>query len=469
MRAPFDGPHVQGNLYVAHGEARRFLFTHWPLLSLGEPEAAFEHRCSGRWPVPAHGVASSWAALDARVNQPRLLERLMRALPPGLKNAEDGTPLSWAKVLRHTGLRSVRVHWAESRQAQRAILMEILPEAQALLADPLGWRGPVLGLAGASGLELVGGGTPGSGQVRLDPFATGQTLVVDDWGVMAHEWLHTLDATLARDCLQPTRWMTLGLGEEVPFLPEHPALNQGGSAWWDLVNRIQFSPLPEPALSAVTAELAHWPTRWRETLGPMPGLDAQLAQEAVLLNQGVWREAPSQNRWQVWLSQALPDADEALIWRMAQLFSAEMALIGHTEHLDGPIWATFLRHHAHDRGLQAHAARATRQQYLASPIELMARSFEAAFGPHDGGPNPVWRVTRSTAGMVWPLPAESAYQREGWNQCLEALRPWWALRQKARSAIWRSITPRGRRDPSLRQSGVPSDAPLAMPGGSKIE
>lgn len=431
----FDGPHAHGGHFSATGDARRFLFTHWPLLSMGEPEAAFENRCSGRWPAGEAGAPKSWAGLAARVNHPRLLGRLLAELPAVVRQSAPASVDAWARLLRQTGLRSVRVHWAESPHAQLAVLMDILQEAQSLLTAPLGWTGPVLGLAGATGLEFVAGAGDGSGQVRLDPFTTGQTLMVDDWGVMAHEWLHTLDATLARDTQQPTRWMTLGLAEDVHTLPTQWAIAQAGSAWWDQVNLIQFAPLPVAVLTQVDSDLADWPTRLRETLGVVPGFEARMIEESVRLQRGDWHEDESQRRWQEWIGLALPEADDDLAWRTAQLFSAEMALIGHTQSLDGPVWATFLRQRAHDRGLAGTAPRSTQQRYLASPIELMARSFEAAFGPHEGDPNPVWLVTRSAAGMVWPLPAEQSYQRDGWTRCLKAMEPWWQLRQATLSPL----------------------------------
>jgi hypothetical protein len=425
----FHGPHVQGLMFFQSGDARRFLFTHWPLLSLGEPEAQFEHRCSGTWPTTT--APHSWEGLDHEVTHPRLLGRLLAALPESAL-ALNGNPsrAQWAHTLRQTGLRSVRVHWSEGAQTHRAVLMQMLLEAQIMLATPLNWTGPVLGLAGATGLELVAGlGQAGSGEIRLDPFATGQTLVVDDWGVMAHEWLHTLDATLARDCQQPCRWMTLGLAEDDPSLPADPPIAAAGDAWWHQVARVQVDVLPADVLERTMAEVREWPERLRRTLGSSPELDTQLKIEAEHMMHGDWSEDTARARWEAWIQVQLPEADADLRWRTAQLFSAEMAWAAQPPLLDGPVWATFLRERATDQGLGPVAPRATRQRYLANPVELMARSFEAAFGPHEGTPTPVWQVTRSAAGMVWPLPAEQAYQREGWQTCLAALQPWWQLRQ----------------------------------------
>lgn len=425
----FDGPHAHGGTFFRTGDARRFLSTHWPLLTLGEPVANFEQRQLGAWPVEQN-LALTWDSLSQRVNHPRLLGRLLAALERRkVPRPEPPDTQSWVKVLRDTGLRSVRVHWAEGEHAKQPIALQLLRDVQTLLAEPLGWTGPTLGLAGATGLELVVGDGSGSGQVRLDPFATGQTLVVDDWGVMAHEWLHTLDATLARDCHQSTRWMTLGLAEDPPSLPEQPILAQAGSAWWDQVSLVQFEPLPAETLGAVTQEMGDWAARFRQTMGAVPGLESRLAEEMKHWAAGHWNEEQAMGRWHDWLTMALPEADEALSWRTAQLFSAEMGMARQMRHLEGPLWASFLRDHTHDRGLEIQAPLVTQQRYLSSPIEMMARSFEAAFGPHDGAPNPVWQVTRSSAGMVWPLMAERAYQREGWIRCFEALEPWWALRQ----------------------------------------
>lgn len=428
----FQGPHAQGAQFVESGDAVHFVARHWPLLSLGEPEAAFEGRRQGVWPT--FEPATSWNALNAQVTHPRLLGRLLKAL--NLVPDPTRPDPSWTQALRETGLRSVRVHWAESHHGRQTDLVQVLLEAQAMVAGPVKWAGPVLGLAGATGLELVAGhGGERSGQVRLDPYATGQTLMVDDWGVMAHEWLHTLDATLARDCQQPTRWMTLGMAEDEPSLPSDPRVEAAGSAWWDQVACVQFLPLPAEVRTAVQRDLNRWPERLRQTLGGAPGVEEHLAEESLQMDRGQWHEAEAQARWEAWMEAALPEADADLRWRTAQMFSAEMALAVHTDDFDGPVWANFLRERTHDRGLGRWAARASQQRYLSSPIELMARSFEAAFGPHEGGPNPVWQVTRAEAGMRWPLPAERAHQREGWLRCFQALTPWWQLRQGTRSPL----------------------------------
>jgi hypothetical protein len=430
----FEGPTLEAGRYVAQGSARAFLFTHWPLLSLGEPEVAFERRCSGPWLEP-DPTLTTWEALDHRVAHPRLLWRLLQAvdgpLPPALPTrALKGR---WAQALRRTGLRSVRWHWAEPlTPIQRGALAQMLEEVQTLLAAPLGWEGPVLGLAGSTGLELMASPDGvGHGHVRLDPYATGQTLLVDDWGVIAHEWLHTLDATLARDSGQRTRYLTLALAEETTPPVAMPEVEQATDAWWRQVLRVQFEPLPPEVAQAVHAELGEWGGRMAETLGDSPALQAHLAHERACAQAGTWTVPEAEARWVTWMGTHLPEANAALAARTAQLLTQDMAVGLFPERLDadGPVWATFLREGVHGAAT-ADVPRALRPAYLASPIELMARSFEAAYGPQTGAFQAVWRAVYATAGMIWPMPAEAHYQYAGWVACMRALEPWWAVRQR---------------------------------------
>jgi len=441
--ATFEGPHVSEGHFTRQGSARGFLFTHWPLLAMGEPEAAFERRCSGPWLEP-DPTLRDWAALDARVAHPRLLRRLLDAVENPLPRPRPLTRVrqEWARTLRATGLRSVRWHWSEAlAPAEMRGLRLMLDEVQDLLARPLGWPGPVLGLAGATALELIAGQEAGGqGHVRLDPFPTGQPMMVDARGVIPHEWLHTLDATLARDTGQTQRYLTLALADDEPTLPDEPVLAQAGGAWWTMVGQIQADPLPDAVRSAVQADLARWPERLVASLGDTAALHCLIGEEQARMAGQCWQAKAAVDRWEAWLALHL-QADAALAHGTAAWLVRDLALAANLDQVptDQPVWAWFM-HTGWDTDPQGtQDPSRLKAHYLAHPIELMARSFEAAFGPDEGEPDPVWRVARSQAGMIWPLPGERTYQRVGWVACLAELLPWWQLRCKIQAPLSRVI------------------------------
>ena len=65
-------------------------------------------------------------------------------------------------------------------------------------------------------------------------------------------------------------------------------------------------------------------------------------------------------------------------------------------------------------------------RYLGHPVEIMARSFEAALAV-DQEPNPIWipPQDRPNAGLIWPTIAESRYHQQGWKQTLTAINMLW--------------------------------------------
>lgn len=430
-RATFEGPTVNGEQYVAHGAARDFVRSHWAVLSLGEPAGAFDRRCEGPWLEP-DPTLPNWDALQGRIQHPRLLRRLLDEVDNPLPEPADLGVVrrEWAAMLRHTGLRSVRWHWAENlASAEQRGLAVMLGEVQWLLDQPLNLGGPLLGLAGATGLELMAGvDAHGQGHVRLDPYPTGQTLMVDDWGVLAHEWLHTLDITLARDTGQNQRYLTLALADDEPTLPSNDALAQAGGAWWTLVDRIQMAPLPADVFRDVQADLARWPERFRDSLGKAASLDVLIATEQQHMAQHTWTVAGAAQRWTRWLKTDLM-ADDALAEGTAQWLVRDLELTAWPDRVpdDEPTWAWSLRQQKQRDQLGQGPSR-LHGAYLAHPIELMARSFEAAMGPGDGVTGPVWSAMHSSIGMIWPTPSELRHQAIGWRMAMTAIKGWWALR-----------------------------------------
>ena len=439
-----NGPSAQDDRYKPQGNATAFVRQVWPLLSFGEPSERFDQRCQGVAFEPASGI--TWKQLEAQVHHPRFLRRLLQEVTEPLPSVPQGfSPQARLQAaLRQTGLRSIRWHWSEALSLEeQGALPLMLEEAQMLLAQPLGWEGPILGLAGASGLELViGDRTESQGHVRLDPEPTGQTLTVDDWGVLAHEWLHSLDATLARDTYQPSRYLTLGLAQNDPTLPTTAPLLQAGQAWWHLVAEVQINPLPPDQSDQLRQELLRWPQRFRASLGESADLDSFLKAQWRAWLDDDWDFQQHASLWTAWLETHL-GASTALAQKTAWWLGQELTWIHPLRTPQNPVpqWAQFLQAQAHEV-----TATHTDARYLASPIELMARSFEAAMGQvHNDAFNPVWRTAFNAIGWIWPLPAERQQQFRAWQQALHCMKPWWALRQAIHAPLGRVVRHHPRR------------------------
>jgi hypothetical protein len=392
----------------------------WMVLAMGEEVADLELRRTGQW----HGLMDGWMGHG----WDDVTEVLCRRRVFGeLGDPQVHTSPRLADVLQHTGLRSVRWGYFENPALLPGVLSRLV-EMQQALASPLAWTGPVMGLGGETGLVLSGGKrTEGAGQVFLDGGAggdaAGQQLYLDTWDVLPHEWAHTLDSTLARHATCARKWATLAILDGMPDVPT--ALETALDGWWRQVIRVQFDPVPEAVHRQLQQEIQAWPERILNALGDSERVCRMVESEMDHIARHTWTQQDSAHGWKHFFDEWWPQATLARRWRTALLVSGEIALALRPADIlpDEPMWAGFLQHLAgfHPEGLGRFT---DGMAYLANPVELMARSFEVAF-QENGVALPLWGNPRREAGLVYPLEAERAWQRAGWQDTLAAMTPWW--------------------------------------------
>lgn len=338
----------------------------------------------------------------------------------------DKKRISLEESLEKTGLQSIRWGWFEEITTEmEEDLAKTLCYLQEELATPLGWSGPILGLNFETALILTRANrAENTGQVILNQHQLGQQLSLDTWEVLPHEWLHTLDCTLARSTNRQHQWTTLSIVEGDENLPSHLILKESLLHWWEQVMLIQFSPLPDAVYEEIKIELQHWPNRILNSFGEKAEVKSRIKKEQSLIQKNQWNEQESQQRWLNFLNQSYPHLNQQRRHRTASLIAGEirLALNAHQIPLDEPVWIGFLNSFTdtpepHKTCTDCHA-------YLVNPVEVMARSFEVAFQIQDHH-GLIWNAPLSQAGMIWPLKPEQQYQKEGWVICFQALKEWW--------------------------------------------
>lgn len=399
---------------------------YWMVLAMGEAQSDLELRQGGHWQALTEGwVGHGWDDVVEVLCRRRVM--------PGLG---DGTskviPGQMDEVLNHTGLRSVRWGYFENPGDVPNVLGR-LGDAQGALAATLGWTGPVLGLGGETGLVLSAGKrTEGAGQVFLDGSAMmgrlGQQLYLDTWDVLAHEWAHTLDSTLARRAGCVKKWATLAILDGMPEMAGTLA-STALEAWWTQVLRVQFEPVPEAIHRQLQREVQAWPERILNALGDGEMVCAMVEGEMEKISRNIWTQQDSTHDWKHFFDQWMPEATLARRFRTALLIAGEIALALKPANIlpDEPMWAGFLHTLASHQGDSGGGRFTDGVSYLANPVEIMARSFEVAFQDDGHAPSAplLWGIPQREAGLVYPLEAERAWQREGWLEMAEVMQGWW--------------------------------------------
>lgn len=396
---------------------------HWPVLAMDEGLTEYGKRSTMGHVMPSCcDKTSTWDDLLQKVENRYALDVLCDQVVLPKQTARR----SWQRVMAQTGLRSIRWSFGDdpgSAQNQDR-LRSVLLHAQSLLRSGLGWKGPVLGLAGRTSIALTDRGKS-DGMVQPDPGGTGQTMTLGHWSVLAHEWMHTLDIMLARhyDCKQA--WAThaaLEWDEEAP--PPVPLM-----AWFWQVGCVLGGEPPSRLLPVIGKEIAQWPDRVRSSLGMSLSIQEEIARQQSRIARKAWTPSDSQEGWVRALNEhgALPKATQT-----AYLLSRDMefALDVETGAAQG-YWSEYI---ARLRALIDPPADLPLLpspspdpiRYLTNAVEVMARSFEVSLA-HGRAPGLVWvaSMDRPNAGLVWPTPTEAQFQGVGWKATLAALRPLW--------------------------------------------
>lgn len=404
----------------------------WGLVALGEETPDLVNRRHGKMhSLIDHSKIKQWKDLENLINSRLVLNKLKLAsfASFGIKGS-DNLNYSLQKALRLTGLRSIRWNWFEEIKPEAIpYFTKCLIGIQNALIAPLGWMGPVLGLNGETGLVLSAGKrSEGVGQVFLDPNPSlkrhGQQLYLDTLEVLPHEWLHTLDSTLARDTFRQRKWATLSIMEGEDNLPQNLTLKTALEAWWDQVIRVQFAPLPDEVYAELCLELPQWPQRILNALGHDKAVRDMIKHEQKLIQSHQWTAQDSLSEWKVFLNLNRPGVSNERRHRTAALLSGEigLSLIPNLLPIDEPMWVGFLNSITDPKIPPQKCTDC--QAYLVNPLEIMARSFEVAFQTI-GSDNLFWGTPHQQAGMIWPLEAERLYQQDGWTLCFEEMEGWW--------------------------------------------
>lgn len=402
---------------------------YWPVLAMDEGVADYARRTT-----MGHGISSErdiegWPDLLAQVHRRYALDVLC-----GQVQLPSHAPIrSWQRVLRMTGLRSVRWSYGDEPGTPRhqQMLMQALLHAQDLLRGGIRWPGPILGLAGSTSLALTDRGAS-DGMVQPDPGGMGQTMTLGHWSVLAHEWMHALDIRLARHFNCTKTWAThAGLEWDGAQDPPEPLM-----VWfWQLGTILGAAP-PEKSLPAIRQEMIQWEQRVLDTLGHGLHVQEEITRQRVQIHQKKWSASDAEEGW----LRVLHGEDIAQQHRTAHLLARDAAFaLDVGEGKCEGYWSEYvarMRTSLQEMGtstneigvLNEHSCAGqtiTSLRYLTSAVEVMARSFECSLaGEH---PDNIWIPSsyRPNGGLLWPAPIEAALMGEAWRQTLRNLRPVW--------------------------------------------
>lgn len=394
----------------------------WPTIAMGEDTDSFDGRCKEpltyRW---AGGPALAWDDVIEVALRHMVLDRLVEQTPMVMAS-EDEEP-AWQRTLTETGLRSIRWGWLDSvaegtppGRVRAGLLM-----AQNLLGAGLGWRGQILGLGGHTSLVLVDRGRS-DGIVQPDPTGEGQTLTIDTWTILAHEWAHVLDRRVGHLAGGPKPWATTSLLAWQEEADPGPLL----LAWFETMARVMLETPDETVLVANRLELPQWALRATMALGGLGEVREEIIRQQHMLDHDTWTIESAERGWLRLLDNRPLAVIPPQVRRTAQLLARDTAYAqasGRGQANGG--WMDYLGRlpESDIDGNPCKPGDPGCPRYLTHPIEVMARSFEAAIGC-DRPLDSVWtpQSLRPNAGLMWPLLAETRSQREAWLSTLSQVR-----------------------------------------------
>lgn len=413
---------IQGEIKRKWPECTGAVRDHWPVLAMDEGLVEYGRRITMGHQIPIHCPQTTcWDDVLDRMDRRYALDVLCdQAILPSNRPAR-----SWQEVLRATGLRSLRWSFGDdpgsAKNQER--LMEVLLHAQKSLRLGIGWKGPVLGLAGKTSLALTDRGKS-DGMVQPDPGGLGQTMTLGHWSVLAHEWMHALDISLARHFHCPQAWAThaaLSWDQD----PPPPEL----MAWFWQVGTVLGAPPPVGLADEISKEVSQWVERIHASLGKTIPVQEEITRQQSRMVRGEWTREDSQEGWhRVLFEHTPPPAGD----RTAYLLSCDIAFSQSVEKGEcAGYWSEFVAslRASLDPVVEAPALPALPPdpiRYITNAVEVMARSFEVSLA-HVRAPGLVWLPSsdRPNAGLIWPTPTEAMLHGSAWKSTLATIQPLW--------------------------------------------
>lgn len=416
---------------------------YWPVLAMDEGVGDFEARAQMGQGVQREKIMASWEDLDRVLSDRHAMLDLVDQIDPG----EFDRKYSWQSTLSFTGIRSLRWSFGDDPgpSGEQWKLMVSLREAQDRLRRGVGWQGPILGLAGSTSIALSDNGNS-DGVVQPDPDGPGQTMTLSHWSVLAHEWLHTLDARLSRHFGYKKPWATqVMLSWNEGVIPPVPMM-----VWGLQVGMVMGVPPPDQEkIADIQKELKVWEERIMLSLGCALAVKEELGRQKRKIDSGSWEVEDASRGWRSVLVSSGASRAERTAYLLASdtqftLDTASGRALG-----TWPEYMERLRAQSQNQSLLG-------LEGLLRPVEMMARSFEVALAAKYHRPRGlVWVPShlRPNAGLLWPLASEAEFQSRGWENTLKALRPLWQeWRRQGESA-----------GPSSSDAGLPSPSPASPP------
>lgn len=407
--------HQDSQAQFSHGPD--LLKCYWSTLAMEEGIIHYEKRANNPEAIPDERDVYNWEDLYNIASRRQALEDLCDHVPHGSFVLQ-----SWQSILKQTGLRSLRWSWGEALEPQ-ARLQQSLLQAQSWLQERLHWEGPVLGLAGRTSLALTNRGKS-DGMVQIDHGGSGQTLTVGHWSIVAHEWLHTLDSSLAKYFdLQPS-WMTTSLMHWEGEDPPHEAM----VAWFGQMECVLLMAPPEEVQINIRQEVIDWPKRMLESLGHGLNIQEEIHLQQQRLQEDTWDAELAELAWLRVLKAQYGTLTPKTL-RTAKLLVADTQFSHQTSIGErSGFWAEYLIGLPHEdaEGKPCTPKSEGCMRYLGHPVEIMARSFEAALAFGEDR-NAIWipPEERPNAGLLWPTLAECSRHQNVWQKTLQQIKPVW--------------------------------------------
>ncbi len=405
--------------YMHSGSIRDY----WPIIAMGEYGYSYDNRIKGlhqeSHPLNLNTTVYSWDDLIDLALRTMVLERLSEQAPSIVNENGGDQNQKWQSILYKTGLRSIRWGWLDNVSAtiSQERLRQGLLLAQRLLSNGVGWEGRILGLGGNTSLVLMDRGHS-DGLVQPDIKGKGQTLTIDTWTILAHEWLHILDRQISKISKGNKSWATTTLLNWEHEKEPNPLL----LSWFEIMARVMLESPPEEVLKENQQEIPHWAFRITMALGGLGEVREEIIRQQHMIDNHTWSISTAENGW----LRILDDRPLTIIppktRRTAQLLARDTLYgLEVKNKREGAGWMDYLNTLPENdiSGNPCKAGDPGCPRYLTHPIEIMARSFEASMGC-DRTLDSIWMPysLRPNAGLMWPLLAETRFQREAWQKGL---------------------------------------------------